>query len=303
MTKHETVTHPKTAVTHFMLGRLPRAHDPRIPHLSALLAGKTLPPPPAQVDYTKGMPKNLGMMMNDTLGDCTCAAFYHALQVWSFNASKRKSIDTEPDGDVEKLYELACGYKPSQGGEGPGGNEQHVLKYLLTKGAPMGPTAPTVHKIDAFVEVDPRNTDDVKRAINELRRRLYRLQRAAIHRPDHRRSRRRYGTSRTADTQHCRRTRCRPRRLHGDRRARHLVGTILHDDLGVLRQICRRDLRHRRHRPGSRAAARRPAGSPSPSSSSRCRRSKPPDAAEARARLRRAPFRHLTAPVSPRLRR
>ena len=119
MTKHETVTHPKTAVTHFMLGRLARAHDPRIPHLSALLAGKTLPPPPAQVDYTKGMPKNLGMMLNDTLGDCTCAAVYHAIQVWTFNASKGKAIDTEPDSDVEKLYELACGYKPSQGGEGP----------------------------------------------------------------------------------------------------------------------------------------------------------------------------------------
>ena len=168
MTKHETITHPKTAVSRFMLGRLPRAHDPRVPHLSALLAGKTLPPPPAQVDYTKGMPQTLGMMMNDTLGDCTCAAFYHALQVWSFNAnaSKHKSIETEPDGDVEKLYELACGYKPSQGGEGPGGNEQHVLKYLLTKGAPMGPNGQTVHKIDAFVEVDPRHVDDVKRAIH-----------------------------------------------------------------------------------------------------------------------------------------
>ena len=141
MTKHETITHPKTAVSRFMLGRLPRAHDPRIPHLSALLAGKTLPPPPAQVDYTKGMPKTLGMMMNDTLGDCTCAAFYHALQVWSFNASKHKSIETEADGDVEKLYELACGYKPSQGGEGPGGNEQHVLKYLLNRARPWGPTA------------------------------------------------------------------------------------------------------------------------------------------------------------------
>jgi hypothetical protein len=167
MTKHETVAHPKTPVTHFKLGRLARAHDPRIPHLSALLAGKTLPPPPAQVDYTKGMPKNLGMMLNDTLGDCTCAAVYHALQVWSFNATKHKSIDTEPDVDVEKLYELACGYKPSQGGEGPGGNEQHVLKYLLTKGAPTGAQGQTTHKIDAFVEVDPRNVDDVKRTIND----------------------------------------------------------------------------------------------------------------------------------------
>src|SRR5271170_6620209 len=94
------------------LGRLRRSFDPRIPHMSALLAGQTLPPPPPSVDYTTGMPPNLGMMMNDTLGDCTCAAYYHALQVWSFDASGK--IDTETDNDVEELYEKACGYKPSE---------------------------------------------------------------------------------------------------------------------------------------------------------------------------------------------
>jgi hypothetical protein len=151
----------------FKLGRTARAHDPRIPHLSALLAGKTLPPPPASVDYTKGLPANLGMMLNDTLGDCTCAAVYHAIQVWTFNASLGKSIDTEPDIDVEKLYELACGYNPKTPGEGPGGNEQHVLKYLLKKGAPTGAAGKTSNKIAAFVEVDPRNVDDVKRTIND----------------------------------------------------------------------------------------------------------------------------------------
>jgi hypothetical protein len=136
------------------LGRLHRTYDPRIPHMSALTAGTTLKPPPAQVDYTKGMPNNLGMMLNDTLGDCTCAAVYHALQ-------------TQPDSDVEKLYILACGYNPRAGGEGPGGNEQHVLTYLFNTGAPFGPAGKTTHKISAFVEVDPRNTDDVKRAIND----------------------------------------------------------------------------------------------------------------------------------------
>jgi len=147
----------------FKLGRLRRTFDPRIPHMSALIAGQTLPPPPPSVDYTQGMPPNLGMMMNDTLGDCTCAAYYHALQVWSFDANP--PMQTQPDQDVEDLYELACGYKPSQGGEGPGGNEQHVLTYLLKHGAPTGPAGKTQHKIAAFVEVDPRNTDDVKRAI------------------------------------------------------------------------------------------------------------------------------------------
>jgi hypothetical protein len=145
---------------HFKLGRLARTFDPRVPHMSALKAGKPVRPPPAEIDYTKGMPKNLG---NDTLGDCTCAAVYHAIQVWSFNAAKK--IDTEPDSDVEKLYILACGYNPREGGEGPGGVEQHVLKFLLNRGAPIGPAGKGRHKIAAFVEVDPRNVDDVKGTI------------------------------------------------------------------------------------------------------------------------------------------
>jgi hypothetical protein len=122
-------SHPR-----FKLGRLHRTYDPRIPHLSALIAGQPPLPLPDTVDWTRKMPDRLGMMLNDALGDCTCAAFYHALQVWSFNANP--PIDTEPDDDVKQLYVLACGYNPRVPGEGPGGNEQHVLTYLLRKGAP-----------------------------------------------------------------------------------------------------------------------------------------------------------------------
>jgi hypothetical protein len=147
------------------LGRLQRTYDSRIPHMSALLAGKTPPAPPPSRDWTKGMPANLGMMLNDSLGDCTCAAFYHALQVWSFNTSGQPV--TQPDPDVEKLYIDACGYNPKAGGEGPGGNEQSVLTYILKKGAPSGPKGATTQKITAFVEVDPRQVDDVKRTIND----------------------------------------------------------------------------------------------------------------------------------------
>jgi hypothetical protein len=110
------------------------------------------------------MPADLGMMLNDTLGDCTCAAVYHAMQLWSFNASK---MVTQPDNDVEKLYILACGYNPRVGGEGPGGNEQHVLSYWVKSGAPTGLKGQLRDKLVAFVEVDPRNVDDVKRTIND----------------------------------------------------------------------------------------------------------------------------------------
>ena len=145
------------------LGRTQRTYDSRIPHMSALLAGQTLAPPPPEKNWTTGMPQELGMMMNDTLGDCTCAAVYHAQQVWTYNAGG--TMQTQPDFDVEKLYVLACGYNPRVGGEGPGGNEQKVLAYLLNHGAPMGPKGKARNKIAAFVEVDPRNLDDVKRTI------------------------------------------------------------------------------------------------------------------------------------------
>ncbi len=154
----------KTATT-FKLGRLARSHDKRIPMLHTLTAGKALEPVVPAVDNTKGMPANLGMMKNDTLGDCTCAAYYHAIQVWSFNALQ--NIDTEPDVDVLDLYEQACGYQPQKGGEGPGGNEQHVLTFILKKGAPYGLNGQQRHNIIAFVEVDVKNIDNVKRSIHD----------------------------------------------------------------------------------------------------------------------------------------
>ncbi|MGH8266277.1 MAG: hypothetical protein ACRETS_03060, partial [Steroidobacteraceae bacterium] len=105
------------------LGRLPRAYNPRVPHLSALLAGRRrlLAPPPPAIDYTAGMPANLGEFFNDQLGDCTCAAVYHAIQVWTYNA--QAAIDTEPDVNAKLLYEQACGYVDGQPSTDKGGIE------------------------------------------------------------------------------------------------------------------------------------------------------------------------------------
>jgi hypothetical protein len=154
-----------TIATAYKLGRLARSHDPRIPKLQSLLHGRALPTPPLQVDYTKNMPSNLGALRNDVLGDCTCAAFYHALQVWSFNA--QREFDAEPDLDVVDLYEQACGYNPEQAGEGPGGNEQSVLTYLLNNGAPTGPDGSRRQRISGFAEVDVKNIDSVKSTIQD----------------------------------------------------------------------------------------------------------------------------------------
>jgi hypothetical protein len=154
----------KTSKTAHTFGRSPRAFNPRIPHYSALAAGVTLPSPPASVDYTTGMGEDFGMMLNDTLGDCTCAAYYHARQVWTFQAQSGAE-QTEPDNDVEDLYIEACGYDPDITGPGPGGNEQDVLTYLMKYGGPLGGDGSARDNILAFVEVDSRNIDDVKRTI------------------------------------------------------------------------------------------------------------------------------------------
>ena len=111
------------------------------------------------------MPADLGMMLNNNLLNCTCAAFYHALQVWTFNAAGKSGMLTASNANVTELYTSACGYDPSKPGEGPGGKGQQVLTYLLNHGAPIGRRRR--NKIFAYIEVDARNTDDIKRAIND----------------------------------------------------------------------------------------------------------------------------------------
>ena len=148
------------------LGRLPRAYNPAVPHLSAL---KKLAKPiaiPEKINYADGMPDDLGVMLNDDLGDCTCAAYFHALQVWSHHTNKTHGMITEPDKDVLKLYQEACGYSGTSETD-QGGVEQGVLSYLLNTGAPTGFNSETRHKLRSFVEVDVRNLHDVKQCIYE----------------------------------------------------------------------------------------------------------------------------------------
>ena len=143
----------------YKLGKLPRTFNPKIPHMSALLSAYTLPPLPASVDWTKGI-TDFGMMLNDQLGCCTIAAYYHALQIWSTNTITEQ---TESDNCVLQLYEQADGYNPNNPSTDQGGVEQNVLSYLLNTGAPLNNGQRD--KILAFIEVDPRNINDIKRTI------------------------------------------------------------------------------------------------------------------------------------------
>ena len=150
----------------FKLGRKPRTFDSNIPHLSALLGtpSRRHYAVPLDVDYTKGMPASVGMMLNNDLSDCTSAAKYHARQVRTFVATGK--MVTESDACVEKFYCGSCDYVPGNPDTDQGGNMQAVLAYLLKNGLPIGDGS-QVAKIVGYLEVDARNPDDLMLAIEE----------------------------------------------------------------------------------------------------------------------------------------
>ena len=147
-------------MTQLKLGRKPRLFDPRVPRYHAMraLAPGALPALETALDQCAGLPKFLGMMLNNLLGCCTCSAVFHAIQVWSEDA--QGAVLTEPDAQVEQLYE-AFGYNPRVAAPGEpnytdgGVEEQRVLGYWLNTGAPMADGSR--HRITAYaeVEVDP----------------------------------------------------------------------------------------------------------------------------------------------------
>jgi hypothetical protein len=146
----------------YKLGRLPREFCPKIMHMSSLFASRNIPEPPEQVDWTKGITE-WSMLKNDELGCCTVAGIYHARQVWSATVLTEK---TETDDCVLKMYSEACGYVPGNPSTDNGGIEQQVLKYCLNNGIPLSDG--TREKIIGYMEVDPRNTKDIKVTINDF---------------------------------------------------------------------------------------------------------------------------------------
>lgn len=146
-------------------GRNARKFDDRIPKLSII--SKRLAAPavlPVKVDYTAALPNWTRMFGNDVLGDCTCAAVYHALQVWSANA--KPPMDNDADRLAVQLYEETCGYVPGDPDTDNGGFEQDILTYWLTTGVSRSDSHER-QKLSAFVEVDQRSLQNIKATIYE----------------------------------------------------------------------------------------------------------------------------------------
>jgi hypothetical protein len=113
-----------------------------------------LPPPPPAADWTKGI-TSWGMMLNDTLGDCTIAGAAHAVQVWSANAG---AMITIPDPTIQSFYEQWDGYVPGQPNTDSGGIELDVLNDWQ-KGGFAG------NMLLAFADPKPASLVDIHQSI------------------------------------------------------------------------------------------------------------------------------------------
>lgn len=141
-------------MTAFVYGKLDphaEATHPRVRLADHLVPVET----PVLVDWASKV-SSWPVYMNNTIGDCTCAALGHAVQAWTTYG--RGDMVTLPDDVILSLYEAVSGYNPQTGANDNGAVEQDVLTYVQAHG--IGG-----HKIRAFAQVNHQNPAEMKRAL------------------------------------------------------------------------------------------------------------------------------------------
>ena len=128
------------------LGKSAARHDPRTLLLASYVT-PSLPSPPAAFDLTQKVTA-WGMMDNDQIGDCTCAAAGHLIMEWTANAGKK--MVTPTDKQIVAAYSAVTGYNPTTGANDDGAVEIDVLNYWRQSGI-------AGHKIGAYMALEPKN--------------------------------------------------------------------------------------------------------------------------------------------------
>jgi hypothetical protein len=136
----------------FKLGKAPAKLDPRTVRLSSVIG--VFPPAPVQFDYSSRI-KNLEMLGNDTLGDCTAAGAGHLHQAWTAYNGNEFNPTTE---ETIAFYSGSTGYSPNDPNSDKGGVMLDVLNYWKKNGF-------AGHTIDAYLSVDPKNQAEIKTAL------------------------------------------------------------------------------------------------------------------------------------------
>ena len=129
------------------LGRKAVKRDSRTLMLARYLTA-TLPPPPPTVDWSAKLTA-FGMMLNDSLGDCTCAGRGHAIQVFSANAGGEVTLT---DAQILASYEKFCGYVNGDPSTDNGGIELDVLTDWMQQGPALDG-----HGLVAFADLNVAN--------------------------------------------------------------------------------------------------------------------------------------------------
>jgi hypothetical protein len=138
------------------LGKLAPRRDARTLRFASYVKLAALPPAPPARDWSSKAAPAWGMMRNDELGDCTCAAAGHLIQAWTAN----HGAEVTPDDDaIVAAYSAITGYTPSDPSTDQGGVELDVLNYWRSTGI-------AGQKIGAYASVDALSMDHVKAAIN-----------------------------------------------------------------------------------------------------------------------------------------
>jgi hypothetical protein len=137
------------------LGKSPARHDARTLQLAKYIPAASVPAPPATEDYTTKV-KHWPMMLNDKLGDCTCACAGHMIEQWTTYSSA--SPVTPPDNTILKAYEVVGGYNPADPSTDRGAVILDVLNYWRKTGIDK-------HKVMAFAELELKNHSQVEDAV------------------------------------------------------------------------------------------------------------------------------------------
>lgn len=136
-----------------MLGKLPPVHRPGALFLAAYLPTKHVPIP--ETVTNSACVTDWGMMANDRLGDCTCAAAGHLIQNWTANNRCEAVL---ADAVVVDAYSAITGYTPSDPNSDQGAVETDVLAYWKTEG--FGG-----HKLTDYAVIESRSEYQMKLAI------------------------------------------------------------------------------------------------------------------------------------------
>ena len=137
------------------LGKQAARLDARTLQFSNYLKAAAPPAPPKVEDWTKKV-KEWPMMLNNTLGDCTCACAGHMIEEWTTYAHAPGFIPA--DQQILQVYEAVGGYKPGDPSTDKGAVILDVLNYWRQTGI-------AGHPITAYVSLEPKNHEDVKDAV------------------------------------------------------------------------------------------------------------------------------------------